>query len=187
MALMRRVKPIDIVEVRRLYEQTNLPVDHIAAMHGMCRNALYRRVHKWGWRMRRPTIELHDPPRGPDEVSPTAGSAAGEMFDIAATAARIHRAIACELEAIETVIAQLTPGAGEEAERAARVLASLTRTLLEVARLDLRGIRGASSEDENDRGPADPAEFVAELVRRMDEFSGRAQAAIPDLAAAGDA
>jgi len=31
----RRSKPISVVEGRRLYEQTNLHVDHIAAMMGL--------------------------------------------------------------------------------------------------------------------------------------------------------
>lgn len=54
MPLTRRMKPISVVEARRLYEQTRLPVVHIAAMLGIGRAALYRRIQMWGWRLRCP-------------------------------------------------------------------------------------------------------------------------------------
>ena len=54
MALTRRMKPITVVEARRLYEQTNLPVERIAAMLGIGRTALRTRIDLWGWRLRRP-------------------------------------------------------------------------------------------------------------------------------------
>jgi hypothetical protein len=182
MGLIRRVKPIDVAEVRRLYEQTNLPVDHIAAMHGLCRNALYRRIHKWGWRMRRPTIALSDPPRGPDEVlsSDAEDTVDAVTFEVAATAARIHRAITCELDAVEKVIAQLTPEAGDEAERAARVLASLARTLQEVARLDTTPAHPKRDAQESDDRMPDADDFIRDLARRMDQFARASARALPD-------
>jgi transcriptional regulator GlxA family with amidase domain len=54
MALTRRTKPLRVVEARRLYEQTNLPINHIAAMLGFGRTALRKRIQMWGWRLRRP-------------------------------------------------------------------------------------------------------------------------------------
>lgn len=54
MPFTRRMKPISVVEARRLYEQTNLPVVHIAAMLGIGRTALYKRILRWGWRLRFP-------------------------------------------------------------------------------------------------------------------------------------
>jgi transcriptional regulator of acetoin/glycerol metabolism len=56
MALTRRMKPISLVEARRLYEQTKLPIVHIAAMLGIGRTALYRRIRLWSWRLRYPPL-----------------------------------------------------------------------------------------------------------------------------------
>ena len=182
MALTRRTKPISVVEARRLYEQTNLPIRHIASMHGMGLRAFYRRVHRWGWRLRKPRLSLTDPPRGPDEtLGETTLATAGGM-DVVGTATRIFAAVTCELDAVETLIKQLTPDASAEHERAQRMLASLARTLQEITRLHLPSAR--SEKDADDRGAADTAEFIEELVRRMDEFARRRQAGIPGEPAA---
>jgi len=143
----RRAKPISVVETRRLYEQTNLPVDHIAAMHGISRHALYRRIHMWKWRMRRPLVTLTDPPREPDAVA--------------------------------EILRKLTPEAIDERERAHRMLAHLARTTQEITRLHLP-TAAQTGQDANDRGPADTADFVRDIIRRMDEFARRRKAAVPD-------
>ena len=182
----RRLNPISIAEGRRLYEQTNLPVDHIAAMMGMARNALYRRVHMWNWRMRRPTIPPADPPRQADEVFGETTLAQRAGVDLAATAACALRAVECELDAVTTILRQLAPQASEERERAQRMLASLARTLQELARLNLPSA-APSEQDVNDRGPADPDEFARLLLRRLDEFAARRVAKLPDDSATGGA
>jgi hypothetical protein len=173
MPATRRPKPIDVVEARRLYEQTNLPVDHIAAMHGIGRTALYRRIHIWGWRMRRPTIPLADPPREPDEIAYHAAEPDRDAAELDATAARIRRLVECELDDIERTIGS----AGEGADRARR-LASLARTLQEVTRLP-RPAAANDVKDADDRGPDDDNDFIRELVRRMDEFARRGSTEIP--------
>jgi hypothetical protein len=171
MAMVRRPKPISVVEARRLYEQTNLPVDHIAAMHGMTRHPFYRRIHKWGWRMRRPLVPATDPPREPDELSVLEPGQEQPLSEIAATAERIRRAVEQELAAVEQAISQLTPQATAEAECAARTLASLARTLQEVARLNAQCATPHREENDEDRGPDDPDEFLLDLARRMDAFA----------------
>lgn len=176
MALTRRRKPISVAEARRLYEQTNLPVGHIAALMGMGLRAFYRRVHRYGWRLRRPKLPLTDPPRGPDEILGETTLAAVEGMDVAATATRIFAAVTCELDVVETLIRQLAPDASAEHERAQRMLASLARTLQEITRLQLPSAQ--SEKDADDRGPADTGEFIEELVRRMDEFARRTEARI---------
>jgi hypothetical protein len=174
----RRAKPISVVEARRLYEQTNLPVDHIAAMHGVTRTALYKRIHMWNWRMRRPLVPLTDPPRHPDEFFGETALAQGAEPDLAAAAAKLMRAVDTELDAVTEILRKLTPDANEERERAHRMLASLARTTQEITRLHVPG-PAPVGQDVNDRGPADTNEFVRELVRRMDEFARRAKAAVP--------
>lgn len=183
MALTRRRKPISVAEARRLYEQTNLPVHHIAAMLGMGHHALYRRAHRWGWRMRRPRLPIADPPRGPDEILGETALAAAGGIDVAAAATRIFAAVTCELDAVETLIKQLTPDASAEHERAQRMLASLARTLQEITRLHLPS--APSEKDADDRGRPDTREFIQELVRRMDEFARRRKAGVPGEPDAG--
>jgi hypothetical protein len=182
----RRSKPISIAEGRRFYEQTNVPVDHIAAMMGMGHTALYRRIHAWRWRMRRPTIPLSDPPRQADEVFGETTLAERASLDVAATAARVLRAVQYELDAVTTILRQLAPQASEERERAQRMLASLTRTLQELTRLNLPGAT-PTEQDVNDRGPADPDEFARELLRRLELFAARATPGLPDESGAGTA
>lgn len=173
MALVRRPKPITTVQARRFYEQTNLPIDHICALYGMTRKPFYTRVHKWGWRMRRRGIPKTDPPREPDEISALAPGQEQPLSEIVAIAARIRRAVEQELDAVEKIIRELSPQATEDAERAARTLASLARTLEEVGRLDAQYLIPRREENDDDRGPADNDEFLRELARRLDAFAGR--------------
>ena len=179
----RRSKPISVVEGRRLYEQTNLHVDHIAAMMGLGKKALYNRVKAWGWRLRRPRIPRNDPPRKPDEVFGETTLAERATVDLAATAARVLGAVEGELDAITQILRLLPPQPSEERERMQRMLASLARTLQELARLkSLAGV-----QDANDRGPDDPDEFARILLRRLDEFRARRSNRIPDGAKPGGA
>jgi hypothetical protein len=72
--------------------------------------------------------------------------------------------------AIGLIVAKLGPSVNTaEAERIARTLATLTRTLQEVLRLTAP--YAPSDESSNDRGPDDPDEFAQELVRRIGEFA----------------
>lgn len=128
---------------------------------------------------------------GPDKRGPAkpprkrAGTKAGAKDD-AAVAAEIERAVERELKAIEAILAQV--GDCDErtafAERTARTLASLTRTLGAVRRLRPAGKAGKAAKDEADADddmPRDIDEFRRELARRIDAFvAGHADAAVPD-------
>jgi len=184
MALTRRAKPISVAEARRLYEQTNLPVEHIAAMHGVSPRTLYRRIHLSGWRLRQLPVPRTDPPRQPDEFFGETILTQGAEPDPATTAAKLMRAVETELDAVTEILRKLTPEAIDERERAHRMFASLARTLQELTRMKLPA---AGKQDTNDRGPDDDDEFVRELVRRMDEFAGRAKAAVPSQPSGEDA
>lgn len=181
MPAKRRSKPITIAEARRLYEQTDLPVDDIAAMLGIRRTALYNRIHLWGWRLRRPKLPDKDPPRKPDEVFGETTLQERGSVDFAATIARTLRAVDSELDAIAEILRQLPPQPSDERERGQRMLASLARTLQELARLK----PPAGEQDVNDRGPDDPDEFARELLRRLELFKARRSARISDGTEAG--
>ena len=182
----RRVTLANIREARRVYENTNVPVDDIAAMLGVTRTTFYTRRRQWGWSLRLDRVPLAEPPREPDEIAHPSASPNARPSDTAVVAARIRQMIEHELDAVEQIVAQLKPAVEhtEGAERAARVLASLARTLQEVARLDAPRGKVATSEEDNDRGPADDDDFIRDLVRRMDEFAQRGQGAVPLHAAA---
>jgi len=172
------ISPEQMAEGRRLYEQTRMPVADIAAMLGIAATTLYERSRAWGWRRRINRIPREDPDRASDEPAP------GEVTTAnAAIAARIERLVEHELTAIETIIAGHAPDdeRTEKVERSARVLASLSRTLQEVKRLDAKA---TPRKDDNDRPPDDPDEFAQDLVRRMDEFARRHQASLRDEPAA---
>ncbi len=184
----RPVSPEQFAEGRRLYEQTRMPVADIAAMMGIAERTFFARVRKWGWRRRMSRIPLADPERMPMEsaASPVSEATADPPSETADVAARIERMVERELTAIEKTIAQhgLDDERTSQVERRARVLASLSRTLQEVKRLDVKDTR---RREDNDRGPADPDEFIRGLLRRIDEVAARTEAAGAQQPAAGAA
>jgi hypothetical protein len=96
-------------------------------------------------------------------------SAPGEG-DPAAIAPRLQTAIARVLPAIEATVARLAaqPTHPREMERAARALASLTRTLRELNTLLSQCPMLAADAD--DDMPEDMDEFRLDLARRIDAF-----------------
>ena len=170
----RRIKPKSIAEIRRMYENTNVPVDDLAAMLGVSRRAFYARRVKWGWKLRIDRIPRVEPPREPDEIEPAqervrANPASPEF---AALLLRARQIVERGLSTVDQIVAQLnpTPEHAEDAERAARALAGFMRTLHEVKRLDTPA---TPRQDDNDRGPADDDEFRRELARKIDGIIGR--------------
>ena len=166
-----------LADARYRYEETKEPVAEIAGRLGIGERTLYSNIRVWGWRQRRP-----------------AGAKAANAEAASAPAASGVRLTALELEvlraaetvqstaqrgvaAIGLIVAKLGPSVNTaEAERIARTLATLTRTLQEVLRLTTP--YAASDESDNDRGPDDPDEFARDLVRRIDEFARGRQAAV---------
>jgi hypothetical protein len=143
----------DWTQIRNDYEHTDRPVDDICAEHGISAGTLRDRMRRWGWTRRRAPVPREGPPPAPPPPlaptlypSPASGEDKGESaasFGTAADtagaddrpiAARLQSAVARLLPAIEATAATL--GAGpmhpREMERAARVLAGLTRTLREL-------------------------------------------------------
>src|SRR3954464_14545355 len=172
----RPVSPEQFADGRRLYEQTRRAVADIAAMMGIAERTFFARLRKWGWRRRTSRIPLSDPERKPMEyAAPIPPASAGEPpSETAAVAARIERLVERELTAIEKTVARYgldDEGTGE-IERRARVLASLSRTLQEMKRLDASDTR---RKEDNDRGPADNDEFIRGLLRRIEEVAARHQ------------
>ena len=96
-------------------------------------------------------------------------------------AAHLHDVIERELTAVERILDVLGPADAGDAECAARTLASLARTLREIA-LSSRGDEAAPPDDtDDDPIPRDIDEFRRELARRIHAFvDSRTGSGVPD-------
>lgn len=94
---------------------------------------------------------------------------------------RVEQAIDRELSRIEAILAEGGGGAHGEAERRARTLATLARTLKEVTRLRSEEKTKAADDDL----PRDLDEFRRELSRRLDLLVAEAAALHPEPAERG--
>jgi hypothetical protein len=174
--------PEALADARCRYEETDEPNVSIARRLGISERTFSRNVVKWGWERRRQAARREMARGARDPIAPQLLALTPEDE---AAAADIESTVQHTIAAIRMIVARLPKGRNvSAAERSARALATLTRTLQEVIRLRPKQTQ---PEPANDRGPADDNEFVRELVRRMDEFAGRRQAAVPADPAGGDA
>ncbi len=180
-AIRIEVAPALMAEGRRLYETTRLPMDEIAVIMGISNTTLRNRIKQWGWRRQRHdgrSIELllarreTIPAAESAPAAANADPAAATAPDVIDLAARVQTAVERELKAIERLLGVLGPSDGSESERMARTLASLARTLREVALLNGRGEGTATDEPDDDPVPRDIDEFRRELARRIEAFVG---------------
>ena len=137
----RMISPAVLLEVRRLYEETDVSVARIAVLLGINRRTIFRHAERHGWRARRlderfrPGVPLADPPAPAlEEGIPAEALPRGELI------ARLVRRIEAEIAAVERLVAKAgrereTDGVAET-ERAARTLAILVRSLRELAALE---------------------------------------------------
>lgn len=157
-----------VARTQRLVDETPLVIDDgdgvaktkVAAL----REAKARASDHQG-RARRSAVErANDPP-------PAAGQALIE---------RVSRAIERELTQIEVIVGgqYVAPRQRTEAERRARTLASLARTLREVTTLRLSEKKEKREDD--DAVPRDLGELRLALARRLDQLVADAKTAHPD-------
>lgn len=162
--------PEKVAEAKRLYEQTLLPVQVIAAGLKISRDTLVKRINEWGWNKRsggrggggfeysaRALTVAELTQALPDDVT------ARRL----AVAARIQGAVEREMDAVERVLDKLGPADGAEAERSARTLASLARTMHEIAALARPDDVTPPDEADDDAIPCDIDALRNELARRI--------------------
>lgn len=141
----RDVSPEAIEEARRLYEHTRVPNQHIADLLGISRSTLNVRVGHWGWKRRKDRLAAEPGPGpGPAESASAAPAAEGPMSRRLLIARLVAR-MESEIAAVERLVARAGLNAnrsGADAERAARTLAVLVRSLRELAAI-------ARDEDED--------------------------------------
>jgi hypothetical protein len=172
--------PEALADARLRYEEGDEPNASIARRLGISERTFSRNVVRWGWERRRQSARREMMQAARDPVVPDLPAFTPEDE---AAAADIEATVQHTIAAIRMIVARLPRGRNvSEAERSARALATLTRTLQEVIRLRPKQ---TSPEPANDRGPDDPDEFARMLLRRLEEFKARRAAAVPDGAGGG--
>ncbi len=172
------IAPERIVEGKQLYELTGTPVSDIAALMGVSRRTLERRLHQWGWVPRRaPRTEtdraLVAAPPAPVAASASADPASaitpGEAAAMrSANAVRIQQLVANSLNAVDRVLAKVGPVDEGGAERSARTLAAVTRALQEMAAMTQPDDEAPpDAVDDEDAIPRDIDEIREALARRI--------------------
>lgn len=157
-----------VAKTQRLVDEMPLVVDEgdeVAATKIAALREAKARASDHRGRARRSAVErANDPP-------PAAGPALIE---------RVSRAIERELTQIEVIVGgqYVAPRQRTEAERRARTLASLARTLREVTTLRLSEKKEKREDD--DAVPRDISELRLALARRLDQLVADAKTAHPD-------
>lgn len=182
MVAKKVIAPELLAEARRMYEQTLAPVDDVAAMLGMTRTPFYKIVNREGWHGRRARSGTFHFARA---LSPEGAAALMPMpaeqpraaaavncepiapWQRAALAQRIMAAAEREIDAVERILAKVAPGDQMEIEQCARTVASVARTLREIAALNQPDEVTPPDEADDDPVPLDIDEFRNELARRI--------------------
>jgi len=174
--------PEEIADTRFRYVETDEPLPSIAKRLRTSEKTLQRLIRSQGWPYRRQPVRREMAQPAPAPVAPMPPTLTPEdeaaIADIEVT---VHR----EVSAIRMIVARLPVSTnGAAAERTARALATLTRTLQELVRLRWMQTAQTSPEATNDRGPADDEEFFRLLHQRLHEFAARQRDEVPDDPAA---
>lgn len=171
-----QIAPERIAEGKRLYDLTLTRVADIATMMGISRRTLVRRMHEWGWTPRSAPRHATDRMLVAAAPSGAANVALGVAVPLsaearAAVAARIHGVVAQSLDAVERVLALAGPADEVGAERSARTIAAVARTLADLAVFAKpNDVTPPYDIDDDDPIPRDIDEFRFELARRIRGF-----------------
>lgn len=156
---MARAKLMDAEltsRARRLYEGGGASIQAVADLLGIHKRTLQKRASALGWR-RSPAVPNES--RNQLEENVPVGRRA--------MVARIRRTVEREISTVEDSLAridELVPRG--DAEKAARTLASLVKTLIELQRLEAGA--GADTAKDPDEDGIDIDEFRRDLARRLD-------------------
>lgn len=172
-----------IAEGKHLYELTRTPVDDIAAMMGISRKTLERRIPEWGWAPRSPFRVMTDRAR----VATVPAQIAGLPAMRSTVAERILNAVNRELDVIDRILRKAGPANKDEIERSARTVASTTRALRELAAFNMPDEVTPPHETGTDAIPRDLDEFREALARRIEAFIGTRRYRIAGRANGDDA
>jgi hypothetical protein len=169
------IPPEAIAKARHLYEDTGVPVADIAKMLGIGQTTLLKRAKLWGWTPRnRRLAELDAAAKAnlPLEKIRAAAAPARKKLTQLALFKRVRSAVESEIVAIENVLRRVEAVhlRSTDAERAARTLATLVRTLKELAALEQPADKptGEESQSEASDDFRDLEQFRRSLAERLD-------------------
>jgi hypothetical protein len=164
MPARKHVAPELIAEGKYLYENTLTPIHKIGAKMGLSRSAFYLRVRDWGWTPRRYNCgEASQTRFAAPEAAAT--PAPDEPAEVLPFAERLQRVLNGELAVIERTLKVLGPANNAEAERTARILAAISRTVQDI-QASAEG-QASSDDADDDPVPRDIDAFREELARRI--------------------
>ena len=180
MPAKKQLAPELIAQCKSDYEETLTPVNAICARMGVSRSGFYARVSGWKWKRRRyGTAVVSDHPvqeaPAPEQEAPAAPLPALEPVTPEALAtiyARVVRAVRIEMDTIETVLKTLRPEREAQSERATRILATVNKTLCEIADMTRPDEMTPPDETDDDAVPRDIEQFRHELAQRIRELVG---------------
>ncbi len=173
MARFIAIPPKKIAKAKELYEGTSVPVADIALMLGIGQTTFLRRVREvWKWKPRNLRLADYDAAlKAGFDLNVISETVAPELAVAkhATLVERVRAAVEREIVAIETVLHRVDDARlrSQDAERAARTLATLVRVLREVNSLESdKQEPGEGREDEF----RDLDDFRRELTRRLAQF-----------------
>ena len=167
------IPPEQVAQARHLYEDTSVPVRDLARFLGIGTTTFMRRVKEWQWRPRNRSLADLDAAAKADmpldEIRKIA-EAPMAVLDHVSLVDRVRAAVEREIVAIEETLARVEGVRlrSQDAERAARTLATLVRTLREVGRLEK--VSGAEEAGQKEDQFRDLDEFRRELSARLDRI-----------------
>ncbi|MGE3247029.1 MAG: hypothetical protein AB7F96_02705 [Beijerinckiaceae bacterium] len=176
MSKVRHLRQDELDDIRHRYD-TGESLEEIARAHGMSRAVLTRRILTLGW-----TRKLSEARRNTAREQNIAPDTT-ELFEQApgsgtsALSRKVENAVRRELAGIEQNLG--AKGDPADAERNARVLASLVKSLVELGRLEAsrredgnakEGSGGAHAEQSGERPPRNLAQLREELAARLDRI-----------------
>ncbi len=189
-----------LADARYLYEQTTVPSEDIAAMLQISRSTLRNRVRELRWRQRNPRGRSFSPaqllqraaarkaaaapaaPAEPAAALPPSlpGALPRDPAERLARAERLQVLVERQMAVAESILSMLEKPKEADAERAARTLASLNRSLKEMTRLDAPlDAPPAHPEPIDDTPvPRDLDELRRELSRKLESLVAEQSAAV---------
>lgn len=162
-----------IANARQLYEATSMPVADIAKSLGIGLTTLMKRRKVWGWTPRnRRLADLDAAAKAEipvEQIRETAAPAL-KVAEKLTLLDRVRAAVESELKAIEAVLDRVEAAQlrSTDAERAARTLATLVRTLKDMALLEKP--ETPQSGEESEEQFRDIEEFRRRLAERLDRL-----------------
>jgi hypothetical protein len=173
MANFIAIPPEKIAQAKELYEGTSVPVRDIATMLRIGQSTFMRRVKDWGWKPRNARLADYDAAaKAGFDLDMISEAVAPELAAVkhATLKERVRAAVEREIAAIEMVLHRVENVRlrSQDAERAARTLATLVKVLREVNALEEKDEGECRGEPARDDEFRDLEEFRQELARRLD-------------------